>query len=207
MIESFYKDQKLHLLLDPSIQFTVKDVDYEQNKVTLTRWFDDYRHTYERYQNIEEAKKSFGEGWSEFYEEEYRFEGHDYLELAKAWDIKVIRTDVTTIPLENGNHLAQFYETDNKDGILEDYFKSYEINNSIVKFKLEDEEDILTEKIKEHIEENFNEKIKTDMKNFLQALLQNDASNTDPFYTFLINLEDDELFKTLFVHNLELLWE
>lgn len=207
MIESFYKDQKVHLLLDPSIQFTVKDVDYDQNKVTLIRWFDDYRHTYEQYQNIEEAKKSFGEGWSGFYEEQYRFEGHDYLELAKAWDIKVIKTDVTTIPLENGNHLAQFYETDSKDGIVEDYFKSYEINNSIVKFKLEDEQDILTEKIKDHITENFNEKIKTDMKNFLQDLVDNDTSNTVPFYTFLINLEDDELFKTLFVHNLELFWE
>ncbi|UNY40020.1 hypothetical protein KLEB273_gp212 [Bacillus phage vB_BauM_KLEB27-3] len=90
---------------------------------------------------------------------------------------------------------------------MEDYFKSYEINNSIVKFKLEDEEDILTEKIKDHITENFNEKIKTDMKNFLQALVDNDASNTDPFYNFLINLEDDELFKTLFLHNLELFWE
>lgn len=207
MIESFYKDQEIHLLSIPSVQYTVKDVDYDKDTFTLIRWYDDYCHTYEHFKDIEKHKKSFGEGWPGYYPEDYRFEGKDYLELAKAWDIKVIKTEITTIPLENGRHLAQFGETDNKDGILEDYFKSYEINNSIVKFKLEDEEDILTEKIKDHITENFNEKIKTDMKNFLQALLDNDTSNTDPFYNFLINLEDDELFKTLFLHNLELFWE
>jgi hypothetical protein len=61
MVNNFYKDQKLHLLEDPSIQMTVFRV--EDDSITVHKWLDDYKYVNERYTDVEGTKKLVGEGW------------------------------------------------------------------------------------------------------------------------------------------------
>jgi hypothetical protein len=62
MVKNFYEGQKLHLLEDPNIQFTVYKV--EENAIVVHRWLDDYKHVNERYTDLEGTRKVVGEGWN-----------------------------------------------------------------------------------------------------------------------------------------------
>ena len=90
--------------------------------------------------------------------------------------------------------------------------KKIAVNGKIVIFEIDDEDELIAEKLKQYIWDHYDmesntldNQIKQDMKGFLRALCKHEYHNTQMFEA-LLNVEEDHTFLTWFTHNLENMW-
>jgi len=123
------------------------------------------------------------------------FKGIDWRELAEHWGIKQemkVITDGISVP--------------------ETIKKKIVVNAKIVIFEIDDEDELIAEKLRQYIWNHYDmesatidKQIKQDMKDFLQALCKDEYHNTQMFKA-LLNVDEDHTFLTWFTHNLESMW-
>lgn len=126
----------------------------------------------------------------------YKFKGIGWWELAKCWNIKVEER-----PLFVNSDKIKIRKTVEKEII---------VNKRVVKFEIEDEDEIIAEKTKRYIWNSidlFNgkfkdQKIRKDIHKFLEALIGNDG-HEKPVYEGLLKVEDDYTLAAWICHNLE----
>jgi len=123
------------------------------------------------------------------------FKGIHWRELAEHWGIRRETREIT-------------------DGIVfpETIKKKITVNAKVVIFEIDDEDELIAEKIKQYIWNYFDmedakldEQIKRDMKDFLCALCKDEYHNTQ-MYEALVNVDEDYTFIKWFTHNLESMW-
>lgn len=130
----------------------------------------------------------------------YKFKGYDWMELAECWDIDVEYWD----GLLGGKHIKPID-------------KALIINGRRVVFTIDNEEEIIAQKIKEYIkdtliihndDEENRKRVRNDLNNFLIALI-NESKETDynyHAYEGILKIEDDYTFAQWIISNLEKLW-
>lgn len=135
---------------------------------------------------------------------EYIFKGYDFTELAACWNIEV----KPATP-----NFAKNWDVDWT--VLETIDVTHMINGNRVVFTIEDEEEVLAEKIKNYIREHLlnknNQDVRDDINRFLEALSKEseDGSVPDsnyPVYRGLLSVECNFTFASWIVNNLETLW-
>lgn len=123
------------------------------------------------------------------------FKGFHWRELAEYWGIRQETKEFT-------------------DGIYnpEIVMKKIVVNGKKVIFEIDDEDELIAEKVKRYIWDHYDmesdtldNQIKRDMKDFLQALCKHNYHNKQ-MYEALLNVEEDHTFLTWFTHNLENMW-
>jgi len=123
------------------------------------------------------------------------FKGFHWRELAEHWGIRQETKEIT-------------------DGIYnpETIMKKIVVNGKKVIFEIDDEDELIAEKVKKYIwnhydieSDTLDYQIKQDMKGFLRALCKHEYHNTQMFEA-LLNVEEDHTFLTWFTHNLENMW-
>lgn len=129
----------------------------------------------------------------------YEFKGYHWVELAECWGIKAEKQ-----PLDaNGD-----FKVPEKIEVTK------RINGMKIVFEVDDEEEVLAEKIKRYIfnnltPEGFKDKsIREDMERFLKALIE-ESKKWDfsyPAYEGILKIEHDVSFAKWFCRNLEAMW-
>lgn len=139
---------------------------------------------------------------------EYKFKGWGWIELAYCWGLNA---DPVT-PDYAKSWSGDFTVSDRID-------VTYIINNMRMVFTIDDEEEVLSEKIKRRIWSNFdmskaefkNKQMRVDMENFLKALIEESERElggdfNSPVYKGMLEVESDHAFAKWFTRNLEYLW-
>ncbi|MEM5592869.1 hypothetical protein AAHH67_15880 [Niallia circulans] len=135
----------------------------------------------------------------------YQFKGFDWTELAECWGIKV---EEQGLSLDNNLELMNDFKVPEKIEITK------YINKTKMVFTVDDEEEVLAQKIKNYIWDNLDEdgfknpQIRTDINNFLKALIE-ESEETDysnPVYKGILAVEDDNTFAQWICGTLEKLW-
>ncbi len=123
------------------------------------------------------------------------FKGIHWRELAEQWGIRREMKEITDIL-----------------NVPETIKKKIAVNGKIVIFEIDDEDELIAEKLKQYIWDHYDmesntldNQIKQDMKDFLRALCKHEFHNTQMFEA-LLNIEEDHTFLTWFTHNLENMW-
>mgnify|MGYP001167313036 FL=1 len=123
------------------------------------------------------------------------FKGVHWRELAGHWGIRQETKEITK-------------------GIYnpETVMKKIVVNGKKVIFEIDDEDELIAEKVKRYIwnhydmgSDTLDNQIKQDMKDFLRALCKHKYHNTQ-MYEALLNVDEDHTFLTWFTHNLENMW-
>lgn len=138
----------------------------------------------------------------------YKFKGFDWTELAECWGITVEEK-----PL---NIISDDQEFKDMMKVPESIEITKRINGMKIVFTVIDEEEVLAEKIKQHIMSNIglgngefeNKQIRIDIEEFLKALIK-ESKQTDynyPVYEGILKVKSDHSFATWICDNLERLW-
>lgn len=146
----------------------------------------------------------------------FKFKGFSWTELAECWGIKVeeVVLNYPVIDEETGE------EVEGEDLVhlqAESIDVVKYVNGMKVVFTIEDEEEVLAEKLKRYISEKLRhpttdpderKQIREDMNNFLRALIQ-ESETLDynaPVFEGILAIESDFTFSQWFCNNLESLW-
>lgn len=131
----------------------------------------------------------------------YKFKGYDWTELAECWGITVEET-----PMIKNDETNMFMMKEKIEVVK--YF-----NNTRVVFTVDDEEEVLAEKVKRFIIDklcnNYDElndiRVRTDIENFLKELIKEGGYCT-PMYEGMLKIESNTMFAKWVCNNLEMLW-
>lgn len=124
-----------------------------------------------------------------------KFKGLHWRELAEHWGIRRETEEIT-------------------DGIYtpETIKKKIVVNAKVVIFEIDNEDELIAEKLRQYMWDHFDmenatldKQVKQDMKDFLQALCNDEYHNTQMFEA-LLNVDEDHTLLTWFTHNLESMW-
>lgn len=137
---------------------------------------------------------------------EYKFKGFDWTELAECWGLKAEKSESKWLRMFSDEDDVPFKP------VKVDYF----INKRKVTFEVDEEDEILAEKIKSHIRDNLDlitakfkdESMRDDIHRFLKALI-NESKQIDynyPIYEAMLELNDDWTICKWVTNNLEMLW-
>jgi hypothetical protein len=138
----------------------------------------------------------------------YKFKGWDWTELAECWGITVNKKDIRYTDA-NGNE--ETFTTHFPETLQVTKY----INGKRCTFQIDDEEEVLTEKIKQHMYNNLenggtdfiNKEMRTDIHDFLRALINADEGGGDvPAYRGILEIESDWYLVRWMAHNLETMW-
>ena len=139
---------------------------------------------------------------------EYKFNGFSWSELAECWGLEV-KEQPFIVSTTDG-------EMVNLGNTPEEIEKVYRINGTTMKVTLTNEEEVRAEKIKQFIWSNIkdghgefkNAQIRTDIRNFLKALVIESKKLDDntPVFEGLLNIENDHTLASWITFNLEKLW-
>lgn len=136
----------------------------------------------------------------------YKFKGFDWVELAECWGVIVEEKPI----LDDSPKLKEIFKTKEKIEVTKF------INGTKMVFTVDDEEEVLAEKIKQHIYKNLDydvgrfkdKQMRVDLEDFLKALIKESEKidyNT-PVYKGILAVENDETFAKWICSNLETLW-
>ncbi|MEK4025286.1 hypothetical protein [Sporosarcina sp. FSL W7-1283] len=139
---------------------------------------------------------------------EYKFKGHDWSELAQKWGVEVIA--------KPPKWAKQLNNEDDSWNLPEEIEVTHLINGMRVKFNIDDEEEVLAEKVKQYIRFNIDyskaefkdRQMRADMNNFLKALIEQskELDYNYPVYEGILSVECDYTFANWFCENLERMW-
>lgn len=140
----------------------------------------------------------------------YKFKGYDWTELAECWGIKVERKPLNVFTSDGKKDKDLNLSVPEKIEVI------HHINGTTMKFLVEDEEEVLAEKIKQHIRSNLtfggdgfkDKKMREDLNNFLTVLIKEEEQwgYNAPVYKGILEVEDDFTFSKWVCDNLERLW-
>lgn len=139
----------------------------------------------------------------------YKFNGFDWVELADCWGITVQEKPMNVTGLDHEPKLKEMFKTKEKIEVTKF------INGMKMVFTIDDDEEVLAEKIKQHIRSNLdfskggfkNKQIRIDLENFLKALIkESERDYNTPVYKGILAVESDETFAFWICNNLETLW-
>lgn len=140
-------------------------------------------------------------------QKEYVFKGFSWSELGECWGITVEEQPLTAKvmgedkPFELGT-------------VPEKIDKAIHINGSRIVFTLVDEEEVLAEKIKQHLWANIDltkgnfkdSQMRTDIHNFLKALIEEEHGFDTPIWEALLKIESDHTLTQWITSSFEKLW-
>lgn len=140
----------------------------------------------------------------------YEFKGFDWTELADCWGITVEEQPINVVGLEDNSELEEMFKVKEKIEVTK------LINGMKMVFTVDNEEEVLAEKVKQHIRNNLalggdgfkDKQIRIDLENFLKALIK-ESEKIDynaPVYKGILEVESDEVFAKWICNNLETLW-
>lgn len=138
----------------------------------------------------------------------YKFKGFSWGELAECWGISVEDQPLNII--SDDEEFKEMMKTPESIDITKN------INGMKVVFTVDEEEEVLAEKIKNHILSNLelgsgdfkDKQIRIDLEDFLNALIE-ESKKIDysyPVYEGILKVENDHTFAQWICGNLERLW-
>lgn len=140
----------------------------------------------------------------------YEFKGFSWGELAECWGITVEEQPMNVIGIDDEPELKEIFKT------KEEIEVTKYINGMKMVYTVDDEEEVLAEKIKNHIQSNLDssgkgfkdKQMRKDLDSFLHALINEEEKlgYNAPVFKGLLEVEDDKSFAKWICHNLERLW-
>lgn len=138
----------------------------------------------------------------------YKFKGYSWAELAECWGISVEDQPLNVI--SNDEEFKEMMKTPESIDV-EKY-----INGMKIVFTVNEEEEVLAEKIKNYIYSNLesgsgdfkDKQLRMDLEDFLKALIR-ESKKIDysyPVYEGILKVENDHTFSQWICGNLERLW-
>lgn len=139
----------------------------------------------------------------------YKFKGFDWTELAECWGI-------TAEPQPFMVNVVGESEPHELGKVSEKIEVTKFINGIKMVFTIDDEEEVLAEKVKQHIFSNIDfsgdgfkdKQMRKDLESFLNELIKEEEEHgyNAPVYKGILQVESDETFAKWICYNLESLW-
>lgn len=138
----------------------------------------------------------------------YEFKGYDWCELAECWGIKVTPEPMTA-KVQGTDEVMHLGDRPEKID------KIFYVNGTRITFELTDEEEVLAEKIKQHIQNTLNTSgdfmsrtMRPDLVKFLNKLADEEEQSgfNAPVFRAIATLESDFTLAQWVINNLEKLW-
>lgn len=140
----------------------------------------------------------------------YKFKGFSWAELAECWRITVEEEPMNVIGLDDEPELKEMFKTKEKVEVTKF------INGMKMVFTVDDDQEVLAEKIKKHIFSNLDaggegfkdKQMRNDLESFLHALIKEEEkiSYNAPVFKGILKVENDASFAKWICNNLEELW-
>jgi hypothetical protein len=135
------------------------------------------------------------------------FKGFDWSELAECWGISVEEQPLTAL-VEGTDEIFELGK------VPEKIDKTIFVNGNSVIFTLIDDDEVLAEKIKQYLWLNVDSthgtfkdtQIRTDIHNFLKALIEGDDGYDTPVWKGLLLIKSDHTLTQWITTNLEKMW-